>query len=130
MSLKPCRECGEEVGAEAKACPRCGASNPAGNPTSNPSTNNAACLGCAGMFVGAVILVGILANLSNGNGRRASSAAVEYQAFRREVDRGASCAALFEARNRAPQDSPNTGRMNADLGRIGCRSSTSARTDR
>ncbi len=29
MSLKPCRECGEQVSTEARTCPKCGIKNPA-----------------------------------------------------------------------------------------------------
>ncbi|MBA3560055.1 MAG: hypothetical protein H0W30_15820 [Gemmatimonadaceae bacterium] len=31
MALKPCRECGREVSAQANTCPHCGVSAPANN---------------------------------------------------------------------------------------------------
>lgn len=37
--LKPCRECGEKVSTEAKACPKCGANRPTLSKSSAESAN-------------------------------------------------------------------------------------------
>lgn len=46
MAMKPCRECGEQVSTQAKACPHCGTPHPA---------NKAALLGSGLTALGCVL---------------------------------------------------------------------------
>ena len=52
-----------------------------------------------------------------------------YKGFASAVDKGASCAELFDQRARF-DDSEDLARIDADLDRIGCVSRDSVRTDR
>ena len=45
MALKPCRECKQIVGTDAKTCPHCGISDPTALATPTRSTNPIGCLG-------------------------------------------------------------------------------------
>ena len=51
-----------------------------------------------------------------------------YKGFRSAVDKGASCAELFDQRARFT-GAEDLARIDADLARIGCASRDSARTD-
>jgi hypothetical protein len=59
LALKPCRECGNQVATDAKACPHCGKEWPAGKPT---TISGVLGLGCIGFLVVAVILTALSGN--------------------------------------------------------------------
>ena len=50
MSLKKCKECGNEVSTKAKNCPKCGA----------PVKTNVSCLGAIGIIILVFIVIGII----------------------------------------------------------------------
>ena len=50
MSLKKCKECGNEVSTKAKNCPKCGA----------PVKTNISCLGAIGIIILVFIVIGII----------------------------------------------------------------------
>jgi hypothetical protein len=52
-----------------------------------------------------------------------------YKGFQGAVEKGSSCADLFDMRNRF-DDADDRSKADADLARIGCASPGSARTDR
>ena len=53
----------------------------------------------------------------------------EHDAFREELEGGASCAELFELRNDMDRSETNIDTVNAELREVGCYSSSSTRTD-
>lgn len=57
MTLKPCRSCGKQVSFDAKACPHCGAPNPASR------SSITGCAKLALLAVGAVVALGALGHL-------------------------------------------------------------------
>lgn len=73
---------------------------------------------------GRILAVGSIGVVVVACGSGTSSGSV-YDSFREALDEDASCSELFDIRNQADPDHPDVERMNDDLGRVGCLTSTS-----
>lgn len=74
MALQPCRECGQEVSREARACPHCGAADPTGaiaQAARNAAVQQAenmkrGCVGCLAI----IVLLSVVIALGSFSSRR------------------------------------------------------------
>jgi hypothetical protein len=90
MSLKPCRECGEQVSDLASACPKCGAPTTA-------AVRRSKSLGCTGLLVVTVVLLIIVSVVSAiVTPPPPAFDAFQPQTITRIIDAGAHPTATFE----------------------------------
>jgi hypothetical protein len=70
MSLRKCKECGNEVSTTAESCPKCGAvlKNITGG-----------CMGCLGAIVCLIIIFAVIGSLTNSGSNPVSSPVLPYE---------------------------------------------------
>lgn len=93
MALKPCRECGKEVSADADTCPNCGVDQPTKSGlmatlTKSRSGGRGGCGGGCGSLIALVILVGIIGSMFRGESSDSSSPSGSSRADIRYVHQG------------------------------------------
>lgn len=65
MAIKPCRECGSDVSAEAKSCPRCGVLGPV---APDPEVQRRVTLQLAAVVIAGILLVALCARTGTDGG--------------------------------------------------------------